>query len=138
MNLLLHPVAERAVNQLVLLDHVLSAELRADNDSAKMMAIVPFHMHEFARKIGFNMIFYALCCNHALSFPLFPLGEPLNPAIRRSSYLCEVPETSGESCNLSSTSATLTMIRLQSRQLQSRGYIGRNIGNLEKAVPESV
>src|SRR5688572_16453764 len=112
MNLLLHPVAKGAINQLVLLHHILSAEFRADNDGVEMVAIITFHVHEFARHGSFDMGFNAVCCNHS-SCPFMN-----NLCQRRNStrYLLN-----GGSCNPSSAFAMSAMIPPRSSLLQSRG-----------------
>ena len=57
MDLLLHPVAERAVNKLMLLHHIFPPEFSTHNDGAEMMTIIPFYMHQFAWQGTFDVIF---------------------------------------------------------------------------------
>gem|GEM_PF-6864781 len=44
MYFLPHPVAQRPINKLVLLDHVLADKLGADNDSLEVLAVFAVHL----------------------------------------------------------------------------------------------
>ncbi|OJY14332.1 MAG: hypothetical protein BGO99_12370 [Nitrosospira sp. 56-18] len=79
VNFLFHPVTERPVYQLVLLNLRFSLKFRTDDNCAEVIAVITFHMNKFARHRSFDMTFYAFRSNHFASFILI-----LDPVVDRS------------------------------------------------------
>jgi hypothetical protein len=90
MDLLLHPVAERTVNKLMLLHHIFPPEFSTHNDGTEVMTVIPFYMHQFAWQGTFDVIFNAFWRNHpSLPYINDSLGIPKDN--RLGFTLCVVP-----------------------------------------------